>query len=296
MLVRVVDGGWPLYFCCTVGTVVAGIGILRARKRGLERIRDLERQNALELERLRIAQDMHDGLGADLTRLAMLAELARRESGSEGAQCRLEQVAGIARGLVDHISELVWATNPRHNTLDALAAYLHQYTSELLEPRGLISRFEIPNPLPPIAISGELRRHLLLATKEVLNNTLKHAGASEVRFRMTFHETRLEILVADNGCGFSPSWLRPTAEAQGRRAGYGRGNGLWNLRERLSAVGGFVQLESAPGRGTRVRLGTPLAPSLRTSVPCRVRSEIGPRRGWLTADPDPRAPSRPGAP
>jgi ligand-binding sensor domain-containing protein/signal transduction histidine kinase len=257
---------WPFYGLCALGVLTTGGALHTVRMRGLRRIKELEQLHMLDLERARIAQDMHDGLGADLTRIAILADRAQHAPHTaQSLPSHLQKVGTLARALIDSISELVWATNPRHNTLDSLAAYLRQYASELLEPSAFHYHFDFPKDIPPLPISGETRQHLFLATKEALNNALKHSGATDLTLRFALTHHHLEILVADNGRGFLVPDPRPetgvsdleppTSNLPPRRSG---GNGLHNLRERLQAIGGSLEVASAPGQGTQVRLSAPL--------------------------------------
>src|ERR1019366_5906179 len=162
-------------------TLAFGRNLHWLRMRALCRIQELEQLHALDQERARIARDMHDSLAADLPRIAMLADMAQRQPGGERSDSAHWSKAGdLARGLVDGIGELIWATNPRNNSLDTLAAYLRAYASELFEAGGVPCRFEFPDEVPPIPMAGEARRHLFLAVKEALNNVVKHAKASQV--------------------------------------------------------------------------------------------------------------------
>lgn len=245
---------WPFYLLCAATVLAVGGSLHWVRLRGLRRIQDLEHLHALELERARIARDMHDGLGADLTKIAVLSDLARHAATAEGAPPpQLERVSTLARGLVDGIGELVWATNPRHDTLDSLAAYVREYAADLLEPAGIRCRFEFPKEIPVRTVSGGVRGNLFFAVKEALNNALKHARAREITLRLALSAEALEITVADDGCGFAvvdpASAIAPPATG---------GNGLRNLRERIASVGGECRIESVPGQGTRVTLRAPL--------------------------------------
>lgn len=250
---------WLIWLVSGVSVALGGVALLRARWHGLQRIRDLERQHELDLERGRIAQDMHDSLGADLTRLALRAEMACGQAEIGSARQQIREVAEMARGLVESINELVWATDPRHNTVDELAAYLRAYTSELLEPTNLNVQFEVPEALPSYPISGVLRRHLFLATKEALNNAIKHAGATQVTLALSVSGANLEIVITDDGRGFSVPPSPPHAFPPDPPPLPCPGRGLRNLRERLAATGGSVEMDSAPGCGTRIRLAAPLA-------------------------------------
>ena len=147
---------------------------------------------------------------------------------------------------------IVWAIDPKDNSLESVADYLGDFAGEYLSHSGIACRFDIPVALPSIVLEGRLRHGLLLAVKETLNNVERHAGATEVEFRMTCAEDQLQIIISDNGKGFD------TAKNYG-------GNGLKNLPLRLSKIGGRYSIESAIGKGTTVTIGLRL--SLRTAAP-----------------------------
>jgi signal transduction histidine kinase len=222
----------------------------------------LEQQAELERVRARIAEDMHDDIGASLSQIAILSEVARRDLGDpRRAESTVERISGIARRLVDSLSELVWATNPRNDTLDNMAAYFREYSANYFEPTVIECRLNFPADLPSMPVPAETRRALFLALKEALHNVVKHSRAREVEVglsldtiavgRNTFgaHKPASDIglFVHDDGSGLSP-------EHGGRRFG----NGLRNMRRRIEAVGGTTKFQSGPGQGTRVSFNVPL--------------------------------------
>jgi signal transduction histidine kinase len=207
------------------------------------KIRALEQQNAVEKERLRIAKDMHDDLGASLTRISILSELAKKQEGhSQKVQQVISQISEISGGVVDDMSEIIWALNPRNDTLDSFTAYIRQYASSYLESAGLEVRFLFPGSVPAILMSSELRRNLFLIVKEALHNVVKHAGAKNVHLELLFSEPVLRINLADDGQGFSDEKVQ------------GTGNGLQNMRKRAEEIGGRFDMESKPGFGTTIHL------------------------------------------
>ncbi|HLP76857.1 MAG TPA: sensor histidine kinase, partial [Candidatus Paceibacterota bacterium] len=205
-----------------------------------------EKLRAVEVERSRIARDLHDDLGASLTEITMLASKAQRTTNlGHGVSALLHTIMDKARELVSALDIIVWAVDPKDNSLQSVADYLCDFTDEYLSPSGIACRFDVPVTLPPIAIDGRLRHALFLAVKETLNNIVRHAEATEVRFQIAMERERLEIAIIDNGIGFdAPS-------PQG-------GKGLENLPQRLSQIGGRCEIESAAGKGTRVKIELPL--------------------------------------
>ena len=223
-----------------------GWGIARGRMR--RRLARIELQSARETERARIARDLHDDLGASLTEISMLAALAAEEHApAETLREPLQQIAGKARTLVGALDEIVWAVNPRHDTLVSLADYLAAFAAEFLASTGFALRLDVARDLPPLPLDAERRHGLFLAVREALNNAVKHSGAREVWLRLRLDAAQLFITIEDHGRGFDP-------------AAHASGDGLRNLRERLAALGGDCRIESIDGAGTRVHLRLPLPP------------------------------------
>lgn len=228
--------------------------VIRWRERERERLADLRRQVELAQERQRIARDMHDDLGAGLTRLVLLGDHARREAppGAAPVLPALERVGGEAAKLVDQLGELVWATNPDFDDLSALLARLREHAAGFLQDANLVADLDFPEPgtLPARSVPGTTRKNLSMAFKEALNNAVRHAGARKVAVTCRVNSGRVEIVIVDDGRGFD------TAPAGDVRSGSG-GQGLPGMRLRLERIGGTFDLRSEPGNGTRVTLVVP---------------------------------------
>ncbi len=238
---------WPFYLLCTAAVLALGAGLHFARITGLRRIEQLERLHALDQQRSRIARDLHDDLGADLSRVAILSERLRLEPlPPEATRRQLETIATASRDMVENIRELVWAADPRNDRFANLAAYLREYAAGLLEDAGLRAHLDFAEEAVPGSLTSEFRRNVFLAVKEALGNILKHAAATEVEVRLRVRGRQLEIRVTDNGRGFEPAKVGQFS------------SGLRNLRQRLANVGGSVQVTSEVGRGTTVELRAPL--------------------------------------
>lgn len=248
---------WWFRICGGLATVIlaAGTALVVSRHRYRQKLRRLEARRALEQERARIARDIHDDLGATLTRISLLSQPAR--SAAEDAEeaettaTTLARIHQTARDLTHAMGEVVWAVNPEHDTFDSLANYISSYAQNFLRAAGIRCRIEVPLQLPKQPLSAEVRHNLFLAFKEALNNVVKHAQASEVRIILAPQESGFELRVADNGIGFT----RESVAAQTRGDNPARpapGNGLANMLSRLEELGGACDLQSEPGTGTRV--------------------------------------------
>ncbi len=199
-------------------------------------------------DRARIARDLHDDLGASLTEISMLAALAAEEHApAEALREPLQQIAGKARTLVGALDEIVWAVNPRHASLASLADYLAAFATEFLASTGFALRLDVAHDLPPLPLNAERRHGLFLAVREALNNAVKHSGTREVWLRLRLDADCLLITIEDHGRGFDPA----------KKSG---GDGLRNLCERLTDLGGECRIDSIDGAGTRVHFRLPLPP------------------------------------
>jgi len=207
----------------------------------------LEQQHAIERERTRIAQDMHDDLGASLTEILLLSECALKNTGGEQAvKTQIGEVAGVAREVVRNLDGIVWAVNPQNDSLQKLTGYIHEYVEVYLRRSGIRCWMEMPEQLPDVPLSSEVRHNLFLTVKEALHNTVKHAEATAVRLRLEASSTTLSISISDDGKGFSME----------KASAFG--NGLHNMRKRLESIGGKFDMTSEPGKGTRIRMEIPL--------------------------------------
>ena len=228
-------------------TLLTGVGttvrIVEQKKFQLQ-LQRAESENALERERSRIAQDLHDELGSQLTRISLLSGLLRADKDNP------EQVAAHAGKLslsadqtVRALEEIVWAVRPDSDTLQSLVDYITHFASELFEGSPTRCRLDLAHDLPALHLPPEMRHNIFLIIKEALTNTLKHAGAKEVRVAAKADGTTIEIEVADDGHGFTPA----ESPAAGKR------NGLGNMRQRAATIGGKLDLHST-SNGTSVKL------------------------------------------
>jgi len=219
---------------------VAGVARVISTRRLRAHLALLEQQRVVERERMRIAQDMHDDIGSKLTKISFLSERAKMESGGNGAVAgQIESIATTSRELLQTLDEIVWAVNPRNDSLEHLAAYLSHYAAEYFQNTEVQCEMRLPRDLPHHPLSAELRHNLFLAFEEVLNNALKHSGASKVSMEMATGPGSFQINVTDNGRGFDVKAKR-------------KGIGLANIMSRDELYNGQAIIESSPGDGCTV--------------------------------------------
>ena len=224
--------------------VAVGATVRLIEKRKFQqRLQRMEQESALERERSRIAQDLHDELGSSLTRISLLSELVRADKDHPAqVEAHAAKLALSASQTVRALEEIVWAVRPGSDTLQSLVDYITHVAGEIFEGSPARCRLDVPAELPVRTLPPDVRHNIFLIVKETLTNTLKHAGATEVHLRISAGPQRLEVNITDNGRGFDVA----AAAAAGRR------NGLDNLQRRAEAVGGNLTLSSSPGTGTRM--------------------------------------------
>ncbi len=240
-----------------IGLLAAsGGGVRLAEQRRVKgQLRRLEQQHLLESERIRIAQDLHDEMGAKLCRISFLSEHANRlEPGSGQLKEQVATIAHDSRELLLSLDEIVWAVNPHNDTLEHVGSYLGQYAQEYFQHTGIACALEVPTAFPSLAISSQTRHQVFLAAHEALTNVLKHSGATSVNVVVSCTRRELRIQIEDNGRGFIPPAGSPDAPGAEKA-----GNGLRNMRERIEAVGGRCAVISTPGQGATIQFVLNLA-------------------------------------
>jgi signal transduction histidine kinase len=242
---------WTFYALCVLVTLGVGLSAHAWRLRGVRHLESLRQQLAIEQERLRIADDIHDDVGSRLTQISVLGELAQRQTARPAdAKGHLQALTRSASEAFRGLDEIVWTLNHRHDSLAGLSSYVREFALELLEPAGIRCRFDFPNPVPALALASDVRHHLFLAIKEALNNAVKHSRATKVWLRLRVNDRTISIHVEDNGCGLPAS--APHAPAAG-----GNGNGLTGMRHRLAQIGGRCIVVARPEGGVTVRMEFP---------------------------------------
>lgn len=204
--------------------------------------------------RTRIATDLHDDIGASLSQIAVLSEVAQRGAGKEvrnGAP--LEEIAGISRELVDSMSDIVWAINPEHDRLSNLVYRMRRFATDLLGGQGIALQFRSSVADHDLRIGANVRRQIYLIFKEGIHNIARHSGARRVEVELDRDGDYLVLRIADDGKGFDP-------------AAQSEGHGLTSIRKRAATLGAQVEWQSAVDRGTVLRMRVRLEPTRNLSL------------------------------
>jgi signal transduction histidine kinase len=222
-------------------------------------------QQLLQLERARIARDIHDELGAGLTKLVLMGEVAQSEANAdEKTRRQIGQLCERARSLSHSMDEVVWAVNSKRDTLRDFATYMCKYAQSFLESSPIRCRLDVEPEIPALPFALPVRRNLFLAVKEAINNAAKHSEATELYLHIHRQGEGLKVVVEDNGKGFDPSLANPER------------NGLGNMAQRMAEVGGACHMWGQPGAGCRVEFILPALRPQRTPTWLRWLPFTGP--------------------
>jgi signal transduction histidine kinase/ligand-binding sensor domain-containing protein len=228
---------WLTWWFLTAGALAASLVLYvlhRYRVARLLAVADL---------RTRIATDLHDDIGAGLSQIAILSEVAQRPADVTWPRedAPLPDIAGISRELVDSMSDIVWAINPEHDRMSNLVHRMRRFATDVLGGQKIGLRFQSSVTDEDLKVGADVRRQLYLIFKEAIHNIARHSGASRVDVELDGLKDGLALRVTDDGKGLNLP------------AGHD-GHGLVNMRRRAAAIGGQVSLESSPGRGTSLTL------------------------------------------
>jgi signal transduction histidine kinase len=232
---------WARWWFIASASGVAGLVLFGAHRLRVRQI--------LAVERIRrqVALDLHDEMGAGLAQIAVLNEVAKRDAVG-AVSGLLTESAGVARELRESMSDIVWAVDPRRDTLADLVQRMRQAAFDVLQRQGLRVSFSAPDDrvLAGVALAPDRRKHLLLMLKEAITNIARHAGASSVDIALSLEHKRIRLRVADDGRGFDPAVASD-------------GNGLRSFQTRAAEIGGEATVRSSPGAGTTLDVTAPLA-------------------------------------
>ena len=251
---KVLPRVWQTWWFITLAVVgllgtVVGVARFVEKRKTRVRLNALEQERVLARERARIAQDLHDDLGSSLARISLLSGLVKEDKHHSGqVEDHINKIAQSADDTVRALEEIVWAVRPGSDTLQSLVEYIAHFANEQFADAQTRCRLDLPHDLPELPLAPELRHNIFLIVKEALTNVLWHANATRVRVSATVTNGALEIVIQDDGEGFDPE----AHAAEGRR------NGLINMRRRAEVIGATLTMNSAPGKGTTIRLNVPI--------------------------------------
>jgi signal transduction histidine kinase len=231
-----------LVLCVSFAVVVAAVRFME-KKKFQRRLQLAEQERALEQERARIAQDLHDDLGSLLTRISLLGGLLNADKDNpEQVAAHAGKISQSADQTVRALEEIVWAVRPGSDSLQSLVEYLAHFANELFAEGPTRCRLDLPADVPPRPLPPDVRHNIFLIAKEALTNVLKHAGSSVVQVQVQTDGNNFKLVITDDGHGYDTN----------ATATNGEHNGVVNMNRRAESVGGVLKLTSELGKGARV--------------------------------------------
>jgi signal transduction histidine kinase len=240
---------WKRWWFITLMGLISAAVVFAYERYRVARLIELERV------RMRIATDLHDDIGAGLSRIAILSEVAHGRLGTGDLRGRdhMMNIAASSRELLDSMSDIVWAINPQKESLKDLIQRMRRFASDLLTGRDIAFRFNAPEGDQDLKLGADMRREVFLIYKESVNNLARHSGATAAEIDLKIDRRRLTLEIKDNGRGFD-------ADSISTGAGRSEGNGLTSMRNRARRLGGELQITSSPGQGASIILRAPIQP------------------------------------
>jgi signal transduction histidine kinase/ligand-binding sensor domain-containing protein len=230
-----------------------------------------EKISELEKVRSRIATDLHDDIGASLTQIAVLSEVARAQAGkgNGGPPESLSKISQVSNELIGTMSDIVWAINPAKDRFADLIQRMRRIASDLLSPKGIAVHFQSREQDKKLTVKTNARREVFLIFKESINNIAKHSSAKNVYIDVVITGDILILRINDDGKGFEigPASFDDTFSSDGPS-----GNGITNMRKRAMEMGGRFDIDSGIGRGTTAVLTLPLEPGIDVTVEPNIHS------------------------
>jgi len=235
--------GISLLIILTIIFIVHKIQGIRFRNH----IKELEHQNALEKERLRISRDLHDELGTGLSAILLNTSIAQAQLNKpDSVGDFLQRINGNTKDLYESMNNLVWLLKPENQTLDAMIIKLREVFSDICDDAGIDIIFELPGENFNVKLHREASRHIFLIIKEAVNNAIKYSGAKQLCLSVKLGKTTIQVSIEDNGCGFDANNQKKP------------GNGLPNMKNRIELLNGHLYITTHPGEGTKIIFELPI--------------------------------------
>ena len=246
--------GWfrGLIALSIMGVIVGGLLLrMRVERREAEFQLETERmqsdyQLGIERLRLKIAQGLHDDVGASLATIAMqLSMMKSRLELSEKEKERIRKLGAMVRRTGQTVRETGWVINTKHDDLFNLVNQMRELALLMLDGQREYAFTQSPTPMPNLQLEMDFKQNVYYLFKEALNNANKYSEASHVDIDVTLQENVLTVHVADNGVGFDMAQIK-------------EGSGLGNMKARAAEIGATYVMDSTPGQGTTITLTAPV--------------------------------------
>ncbi len=216
---------------------------IQNKRRTEKQVAILERQNAIENMRNKIASDVHDEMGANLTRLGLNAQqLLQNSAMSEHEKQIIEKMALQSKEIITGMREIIWASNPANDNLKSMLGFMRQYIDRFFDGTNIRPVVNFPHDIGEITLHPEVRRNLFFILKESLNNAIKYSGSDRIDIDFHNENENFNLQIKDYGKGIDD----PNRDAFS--------NGLRNMKMRAELIQSLFKLMTAPGQGVKISI------------------------------------------
>ncbi|MFN8279773.1 MAG: triple tyrosine motif-containing protein [Saprospiraceae bacterium] len=211
----------------------------------------LNTQRAINDERNRMAKDLHDDLGSQVSALRLMVELTKLNATNQATRNEIGKFAEMCSDLANKIREVIWVTHDRNANWESVVDFLSQYARTLLESLNIDLLENRPEAFPSEIVMNEKKKNIYLAFKEIINNVIKHSRATQCNIVYEFSKDEFILTIRDNGIGF-------LIDEKNKLHSDGSGNGLNNIQDRIKSLNGFVRIDSNLGKGSEISITIPI--------------------------------------
>ncbi|SFV27723.1 7TM diverse intracellular signaling domain-containing protein [Thermoflavifilum thermophilum] len=217
---------------------------LKAQEKFIQQLQENEtlRKN-MESIRNKIAQDLHDDIGATLSSILLYsnASMNKQSNTIEEMKNTLQKISQIARQMIDDMSDIVWAIQPMQDSMERIIQRIQYYALPLAHSKNIELKISFQEEIKQLKLDMKKRKNIYLIFKEGFTNSLKYAQATCIEIQFYIQNQLLYMTIQDNGKGFEKDDIH-------------QGNGLNNMKSRAEECGGVLEICSALHKGTRINL------------------------------------------
>jgi signal transduction histidine kinase len=238
---RILPPIWQRWWFLALGTLVVAAAVYATYRYRLHRLIELERV------RTRIASDLHDDIGSNLSLISGLSDVLHQQTSGVDPEIaeRLSVIARVSRRSVDAMSDIVWAVNPKRDSLLDLSHRMRRFASDSFTARDIQFHFDAPSLQQNVKIGAEVRREVFLIFKEGVNNIVRHSGSKTAEVALQIDHGMINLKLSDNGKGFDVTVTD-------------NGQGLVSMRRRAEKIGGELVIISRASAGTTLVVKAPV--------------------------------------
>jgi signal transduction histidine kinase len=235
---RIIPSYWQTWwFYFLIGIVLATAIYTFFRYRLNQKIKILEMRN-------RISQDLHDEIGASMSGINLLSQIAAdklQHNKPEEAVEYLVKVKNYTQDVIEKLSDMVWIFNPQNDSIEKLLLRLKSFTISVALSKNIKVHFVTDKASETINLTIRQRKAIYLISKEAINNAFKSSACSNIYYHLTANGSKWQLRIQDDGKGFNLSEKTD-------------GNGLRNMQARADEIGAKFSIQSQTGEGTIILL------------------------------------------